>query len=202
MTNLFMKKLRQKISNLFQIIIPIFLVGFLLTANIFAKENSALLTVMKQYQHISIPPVPKSLNNQLETTDPRSWTKFKFKDLIAVTSQKYDLDPQLIYATIMTESEGNEYAYRYEPHLNEPSICMGQILVSTARNLGFKDDPVEMFEPDTCIDLIGKYHRNMLDTYQSLTPQQLARAYNTGSPWKRPVYGHLARFNMWYHEET
>lgn len=214
MTNLFMKKLTQKISKIFRLLIPIFLIGVILTVNIYTPENKALaiffldrlrsVTVLA-YDNLnptSTMSTPTAKVNQAETTDTRTWTKFKYKDLIADTSHKYDLDPQLIYATIMTESEGNEYAYRFEPHLDEPSLCMGQILVSTARGLGFEDDPIEMFEPKICIDLIGKYHRNMLDTYNSLTPQQLARAYNTGSPWKRPVYGHLARFNMWYHEES
>lgn len=210
----FMKKIRKKYVNIRRLVIPIMLSCMLLTVNIFAQENRAIFhSVSDGYFSISKPafnissitsikPTPSANVIQAETTDTRTWTKFKYKDLIADTSHKYDLDPQLIYATIMTESEGNEYAYRFEPHLDEPSLCMGQILVSTARGLGFEDDPIEMFEPKICIDLIGKYHRNMLDTYNSLTPQQLARAYNTGSPWKRPVYGHLARFNMWYHEES
>ena len=214
MTNLFMKKLNQKITKLFRSFIPIFLIGVILSVNIYTPANVAwALSFLHRLRSVtvlaydnlnsnSIVPTPTVMAKQEEITDTRTWTKFKYKDLIAETSQKYDLDPQLIYATIMTESEGNEYAYRYEPHLDEPSLCMGQILISTARSLGFRDDPVDMFEPATCIDLIGKYHRNMLDTYQNLSPQQLARAYNTGSPWKRPVYGHLSRFNMWYNEKS
>jgi len=132
--------------------------------------------------------------------DQRSWTKFKYRQLIWENARKYRLDPQVIYATIMTESEGDEYAYRYEPHLDDASLCMGQVLVSTARNLGFEGDPFEMYRPEVCIDLIGKYHRNMLDTFGDLTPIQLATAYNAGSPWRRPVPGHLFRFESWYNE--
>lgn len=153
---------------------------------------------------VSPPPAPtqnpSSLIDRFFAQDTRSWTKFSYKNLIAQTAVKYDLDPQLIYATIMTESEGDIFAYRYERHLREASLCMGQILVSTARGLGFTGSPSGLFEPSVCIDLVGKYHRNMLDTFGDLTPLQLATAYNAGSPWKRPVRGHLIRFKKWFEE--
>lgn len=148
-------------------------------------------------------PTPKQDNevkNEDYNGDQRSWTKFKYHQLIWENAQKYLLDPQVIYATIMTESEGDEYAYRWEPYLGEASLCMGQVLVSTARNLGFEGDPFDMYKPEVCINLIGKYHRNMLDTFGELTPLQLATAYNAGSPWRRPVPGHLFRFSSWYNE--
>ena len=72
-----------------------------------------------------------------ENQDKRSWTRFKYKELIQKVANQYNLDPQIIYATIMTESEGDEYAYRYEPQIDDASLCMGQILISTARSLGF-----------------------------------------------------------------
>lgn len=134
--------------------------------------------------------------------DTRSWTKSPFVREIAAASKKYDLDPQIIYATIMTESEGNRYAFRYEPKIKDASLCLGQILISTARRLGFSGDPKNLYKPEVCIDLIGKYHRMMLDRYGSLTPVQLAIAYNAGSPHKRPVRGHLTRFKKWFAEEA
>lgn len=140
-----------------------------------------------------------ALNDQPH--DTRSWTKFKHKDIIQKVAEKYNLDPQVIYATVMTESEGEEGAFRYEPHIKDASLCMGQILISTARQLGFDGDPRKMYKPEVCLDLVGKYHRRMLDTYGQLTPVQLAVAYNTGSPYKRPVKGHLFRFNKWLNEE-
>jgi len=148
------------------------------------------------------PPAPTPEKNEEPVGDNRSWTRSEYKDLIYETSKKYNLDPQVIYATIMTESEGDPYAFRYEPDLQDASLCMGQILLSTARSLGFSGDPIEMYQPEVCIDLIGKYHRNMLDTYGELTPLQLATAYNSGSPWKRAVAGHLFRFWMWYNENS
>ncbi len=135
-------------------------------------------------------------------TDIRSWTKYIHKELIAQAAKTYDLDPQVIYATIMTESEGNPYAFRYEPKIKDASLGLGQILISTAKLLGFKGHPKELYKPEVAIDLIGKYHRLMLDKYGTLSPTQLATAYNTGSPFKRPVKNHLFRFDKWYNEES
>ena len=169
------------------------------------KEDIDTLTVDSDEpppdHQIIPPPAPTPPQREEEKEDKRSWTKFTHKKIIARVSEKYKVDPQIIYATIMTESKGNEYAFSYEPSIKDASLCMGQILISTARRLGFSGEPKEMYKPDVCIDLIGKYHRMMLDTYGDLTPEQLARAYNTGSPYKRPVLGHLFRFNMWYYEE-
>lgn len=146
-------------------------------------------------------PTPRQKEPEKEA-DSRAWTTFEYSNLIKKTAEKYDLDPQVIYATIMTESEGNPYAFRYEPGIKDASLCMGQILISTARNLGFMGPVKELYKPDVCIDLIGKYHRNMLDTYGELTPRQLATAYNAGSPYKRAVAGHIWRFMLWYNGEN
>ncbi len=154
-------------------------------------------------------PVPSPMIKAFEPVDPfslikddRAWIKSEYRTTIHTVAAKYNLDPQLIYATIMTESEGNKYAFRYEPHIKDASLCVGQILISTARRLGFTGNPKELYEPETCIDLVGKYHRDMLDTFGNLTPLQLAAAYNSGSPWKRPVRGHLQRFWSWYEEKA
>lgn len=146
-------------------------------------------------------PIPVD-SPEAEKADTRSWTKSPFVREIATASKKYDLDPQIIYATIMTESEGNQYAFRYEPKIKDASLCLGQILISTARRLGFSGNPKELYKPSVCIDLIGKYHRMMLDRYGTLTLVQLAIAYNAGSPHKRPVRGHLTRFKKWLWEEA
>lgn len=147
------------------------------------------------------PPVPEE-TKEANGEDTRGWTQSPYSDLIAQTAKTYDLDPQVIYATIMTESDGNPFAFRYEPALKDASLCMGQILISTARSLGFEGDPKEMYKPDVCIDLIGKYHRNMLDSYGELSPVELAKAYNSGSPWGRPVRGHVARFSDWMAQQN
>ena len=198
-----MKNIVNMFLNLLRLILIASLIGHLSAAKIHAQEN--ILQFLPHFARLNPAPTPAAEKaKETELVLPENtgtWSKFKYSGLIANTAQKYNLDPQLIYATIMTESEGDEYAYRYEPHLNEPSLCMGQILVSTARSLGFTDNVRQMYDPDICIDLIGKYYKRVLDEYGYLTPHQLARAYNTGSPWGRAVWGHISRFSMWFYEQ-
>lgn len=148
---------------------------------------------------ISPPPAPAA---PVEADgDNRAWTKSEYRKEIEDTAAKYNLDPQVIYATIMTESEGDRFAFRYEPFIKDASLGLGQTLISTARSLGFSGDPKELYKPEVSIDLVGRYHRKILDTYGELTPQQLAKAYNSGSPYGWPVAGHLFRFNLWLNEK-
>lgn len=191
-----------KIYKYIKLIVVIFALSLSLTGNVYAEEDEVPSEKLVPNPTPTPPPIlsPLAKDDEFVSTDQRSWTRFKYKSIVQKVSSEYNLDPQVIYATIMTESEGDENAYRFEPHIMDASLCMGQILISTARSLGFEGDPQQMYEPNVCIDLIGKYHRRMLDAYGELTPLQLATAYNTGSPWKRPVPGHLFRFKMWYDE--
>lgn len=124
------------------------------------------------------------------------WTRYGY--LIRQSAQKYDLEPELIFATIMVESGGNAYAIRQEPRLNDASYGLGQLLYSTARGIGYRGTPEGLFDPATNIDLIAKYHKRNFDRYTELSPAELTTAYNTGSPTKRPHPGHLAKFDKWY----
>lgn len=122
----------------------------------------------------------------------------RYGPLIHKSARTYDLDPNLIFATIMIESGGDTNAIRNEPRINDASYGLGQILYGTARGIGFRGQPSELFDPETNIDLIGKYHRRNLDHYKNLTPQELTTAYNTGSPYKKALPGHINKFNKWY----
>lgn len=122
----------------------------------------------------------------------------EYGNIIEQIAKKYDIDPQLIFATIMTESEGNTFAYRYERHINDASFGLGQILYTTALSMGFTGTPQDMYRPEISIDLIGKYHRNTIDTYGPLTPVQMTVVYNTGKLFGYPYPGHLTRFREWY----
>lgn len=122
----------------------------------------------------------------------------RYGPLIHKTARTYDLDPNLIFATIMIESGGDTNAIRHEPRINDASYGLGQILYGTARGIGFKGQPSDLFDPAINIDLIGKYHRRNLDHYKELTPQELTTAYNTGSPYKKALPGHINKFNKWY----
>jgi len=123
----------------------------------------------------------------------------RYGHLIRASANKYDLDPNLIFATIMIESGGNTYAIRQEPRINDASYGLGQILYGTARGIGYKGTPTGLFDPAINIDLIAKYHKRNYDHYQEeLSPEDLTVAYNTGSPYKKAWPGHLKKFDKWY----
>lgn len=122
----------------------------------------------------------------------------RYGHLIRAAAAEYDLDPNLIFATIMVESGGDTYAIRHEPRLNDASYGLGQLLYSTARGIGYRGKPEGLFDPETNIDLIAKYHKRNFDRYTELDPIELTTAYNTGSPYKHPHPGHLAKFDKWY----
>lgn len=122
----------------------------------------------------------------------------RYGEIINKTALKYNVDANLIFATIMIESGGDTYAIRHEPRINDASYGLGQILYGTARGIGFTGAPSELFDPEINIDLIGKYHRRNMDAYDNLSPHQLTIAYNTGSPYKTPWPGHIAKFDKWY----
>ena|SRR3989344_9314717 len=185
----------KNLSKLLYLLILILLISHFSAAQIHAQE-SWLKPVPTP------PPATSSEETVAPPKDTRSWTKYEYNQQIKTTAEKYGIDPQLIYATIMTESMGNPHAYRFEPRLNEASYGLGQILASTARSLGFKGNPENMFIPEIGIDLIGQYHKKNLDHFGNLTTHQLAIAYNTGSPWKRSSQSHLNRFNKWFKEKS
>jgi len=124
------------------------------------------------------------------------WTRYGY--LIRAAADKYDLDPNLIFATIMVESGGNTYAIRQEPRIHDASYGLGQLLYGTARGIGYRGTPEGLFDPAVNIDLIAKYHKRNFDHYTDLDSKELTIAYNTGSPYKRPHPGHLTKFDKWY----
>lgn len=124
---------------------------------------------------------------------------YRYGPLIKENATKYDVDENLIFATIMLESRGDAYAYRYEPHINDASYGLGQILYGTARGIGFEGTPDDLYDPEKNIELIAMYHRRNQDVYGgSLTAEELTIAYNAGSPYSSPHPGHIQKFNNWY----
>ncbi|MFA6981973.1 MAG: transglycosylase SLT domain-containing protein [Patescibacteria group bacterium] len=118
--------------------------------------------------------------------------------VIETVADKYNLDPKVIFATVMIESGGDRYAIRPEPAIGDASYGLGQILFGTARGLGFDGTPKDLFDPKVNIELIGIYHRRNLNVYgENLTLEQLVTAYNAGSPYSYPTYGHLQKFDKW-----
>jgi len=124
----------------------------------------------------------------------------RYGHIIKRVAEKYDLDPGVIFATIMVESGGNTYAIRHEPQINDSSYGLGQILYGTAVLIEYEGTPQQLFDPETNIELIGRYHRRNLDVYGNLSPQQLTTAYNTGNPYSYALPGHIDKFNKWFNK--
>ena len=123
----------------------------------------------------------------------------RYGHVIERNSGKYDLDPGLIFATIMLESGGNTNAIRHEPQIGDASYGLGQILYGTARGIGFDGSAQDLFDPEVNIELIARYHKRNQEVYGgSLTPQELTIAYNSGSPYSAPHPGHITKFNKWF----
>lgn len=179
-----------------------------------AKLATALFLAVNSISPIS-PPVVQAIPIPSPTPQVRIIEKDELKGLtederallvwsryghfIRQAADKYNLDPRLIFATIMIESGGNTYAIRHEPRINDASYGLGQILYGTAKGIGFKGKPTDLYNPEINIDLIAKYHRRNLDRHgNTLTVDQLTTAYNTGSPHKKALPGHLKKFRKWY----
>lgn len=180
----------------------------------YSKNIAAVLTLTNQlilsspaFAPVPTPSQKVSKDENQDTISQSSLTNEEkaklvwnlYGEIINKVSQKYDVDPQLIFATIMTESEGDPKAFRFEPHLNDASYGLGQILYTTALSLGFTGTAEDMYRPEINIDLIGKFHRNTIETYGPLPPERMTVVYNTGMLFGYPTSGHLARFREWYY---
>ena len=122
-------------------------------------------------------------------------------DLIDQMGKKYNVDPRLIYSTIMTESSGHPYSYRAEPQLKTASYGLGQMLATTAHDLGFNGPDTALYDPATNLDLTAHYIAKALQS-GAKTPQQVATFYNSGRVNGQAVPGHVNRFMQNYQAYT
>lgn len=86
---------------------------------------------------------------------------------------------ELLKGLVFRESSGNEKAVRYEPKIDDYSIGLGQILLSTAWDMGFKGTKDELFDPHTNLLLTAKYLKYHLDLNNGQIPVAVS-AYNGG----------------------
>ncbi len=102
--------------------------------------------------------------------------------IIKEKADKYRLDPSLIKAVIAVESNFNIYAFRREPHIEDTSWGLMQVLMTTARetmnNPNLTTD--QLLNPAVNIEVGTKYLRSRYDKYGKNIKHALA-AYNAGS---------------------
>lgn len=96
----------------------------------------------------------------------------KYNDAIAMASEKYGVDKNLIRAIIKSESAGN-------PNAVSPAGAGGlmQLMPGTASDMGLS--PGERFDPNKNVDAGTKYFSRMLERYNGDVALALA-AYNAG----------------------
>lgn len=103
----------------------------------------------------------------------------QYDDIIRSESQRFNIRQTWIKAIIGRESTFNPRAYRAEPAINDASIGLMQILMGTARGLGFQGTEEELYDPATNIhygtmllaEIAGRCGTNFAAVYS---------AYNSG----------------------
>ena len=105
-----------------------------------------------------------------------------FDDIVATAGRAWDVEPALIKAIIAAESGFNIHAFRAEPHINDASYGLMQILYGTAKAIGFTGKPHELYDPTTNIRLGTRYLADNIRTAlaRGFKVDSAISAYNAG----------------------
>jgi len=107
------------------------------------------------------------------------WLWQPYEALARQMSLRYGVAPELILAVMGVESAFSPNAYRAEPQINDGSRGLMQILLGTARALGFQGPPSQLFEAPVNADLGTKYLARQLTRYNGSMADAVS-AYNGG----------------------
>lgn len=98
--------------------------------------------------------------------------------LVKRIAAKYGVPSELVLAIITVES-GGRAVITPEPKVNDFACGPMQVLVSTARSLGFKGDAYQLAKPENSIEYGVRYLRYQLDRY-GWNYTKAVSAYNAG----------------------
>ena len=98
-------------------------------------------------------------------------TAERLNELIKVTAERHNVNPELVRAVIKAESNGNPQAVS-----RKGALGLMQLMPSTAMELGVKD----VFSPQDNLDAGVRYLRSLLQRYNGDLDRALA-AYNAGA---------------------
>jgi soluble lytic murein transglycosylase-like protein len=104
-----------------------------------------------------------------------------FDAFIQAASRQYNVPESWIRAVIETESSWNPNAYRAEPQINDASYGLMQLLLGTAKGLGYTGNPTGLYDPQTNIDLGSHLLGDLRDRYGD-DFRRIYSAYNSGRP--------------------
>lgn len=113
----------------------------------------------------------------------------EFRPLVEQWAGGYGIDPALALALVAQESGFDPRAYREEPHIDDASYGLGQILYRTAQGEGYQGAPDGLFDPGTNLRFSFKYFRWALDR----TGNQVDAALSTYNGGYRPSSGYGAK---------
>lgn len=115
------------------------------------------------------------------------WTRQdEFADLIDAAASVHGVSASLIRAVIAAESQFNPQAFRPEPQLGagEGSHGLMQVLLKTARGLGYQGDGAGLFDPAMNLSFGVELLASLID--QTGSVERAVSAYNGGI---RPALG-------------
>jgi soluble lytic murein transglycosylase-like protein len=103
-----------------------------------------------------------------------------FEGAIQQAAITFGLDQDLLRAVIWKESRGDPLAVRFEPKIPDTSCGLMQVLLGTARSLGFAGSVQDLLDPVTNIAVGTQYLRSRFDEYGDF--RLAVASYNSGSP--------------------
>jgi hypothetical protein len=98
-------------------------------------------------------------------------------------SQEEGVPMSVLKGFFALESQFNASSYRFEPHINDASYGISQILYNTAKGLGYKGTPEGLFDPYTSAKYGARFLANLHKKYPDT--MDVIAAYNMG--WPRPA---------------
>jgi soluble lytic murein transglycosylase-like protein len=139
--------------------------------------------------------------------------RFHYDKTVNGLAHEHGLDPALVKAVILTESDGKTAAYRFEPGFwlrymaNEPewvdtvpqrvssSYGLMQVMYTTARQHGYVGEPEHLMVPDVGVRYGCRHLRFLLDNCGGDVEMALAQynggiTGNTRRPFRNQLYVH------------
>lgn len=133
-------------------------------------------------------PLPRSGATSSLTSDPRDAIAARvdrYLGIIAGAAAGAGIPLALLQAVIHQESGGDPTAYRIEPRVVDISCGLMQLLMGTARGLGYMGTLPDLFDPTTNISLGTRLLGTLYDRY---TSEELALVAYNGGPGAAAAY--------------
>jgi soluble lytic murein transglycosylase-like protein len=123
----------------------------------------------------------------------------KIKEIIQQKAIEFEIDPNLVMAFVLKESSGHSNAIRYEADFyhrytgpmnfsedeekgRATSYGLMQIMGEVARELGFKGEFKELFDPTLNLSYALKHLKRFINKYKTQGLDYAIASYNAGSP--------------------